>query len=150
MNQMLNPLQFSVEIQQAGQKPRIIASDVSLGVARTICRETVQDCVWAAVQRVYGPPASESRRNYLVWLWNERRRVWCSVTIPMTYADAHRWAKDWGNGWMDGIALVWPAWTSEPPQLLKACRRNVSWAQGRILNPTESIPTLPKPEFRHR
>ncbi|WP_164101414.1 hypothetical protein [Candidatus Laterigemmans baculatus] len=115
------PRKFIVEIREKGAPPKVVANQVSLAVARTICRELVRPSVYAVVRRVdQAPQERETPRTYSVWLWDTQQRIWNRATEPMEFQEAYHWVRSWERNPIACLALVWPGWAAEPPQLLDA------------------------------
>jgi hypothetical protein len=115
---------FDVELRERGRDPKLVATDVTMDVARSMCREMVGPCIHAVVRprrledRVR-PPADQPR--YAIWLWNERKLTWERAKIHqrLTLQQATEWLAERRAVLSEQMTLVAPAHLSDPAEMLK-------------------------------
>ena len=72
---------FDVEIRQRGKDPRLVATDVTIDVARSMCKEMVGPQTQAVVRpRPSGSlPTPVQEPLYAIWIWNDSKLRWEKV-----------------------------------------------------------------------
>lgn len=115
---------FDVELRERGRDPRLVATDVTMDVARSMCREMVGPCIHAVVR----PRRLEDRRldqesqpRYAIWLWNDSRLRWERAKIhqKLTLEQATEWLAERKAALRERMTLVAPAHLSDPAEMLR-------------------------------
>lgn len=115
---------FDVELREKGQNPRVVATDVSMDVARTMCRELVGPCIHAVVRpsQAESPVATlESKQRYTIWLWNDSQLKWERIQgrQGMRLEQAISWLQSSQAELRERMTLVAPAHLSNPADMLR-------------------------------
>lgn len=114
---------FDVELREKGQDPRLVATAVSMDVARSMCREMVGPCIHAVVRpcRAGGSESADSKQRYSIWLWNDSRLKWERIRgrQGITLEQAVEWLRARQSELRDRMTLVAPAHLSHPAEMLQ-------------------------------
>lgn len=104
---------FDVELRQEGTDPRVLARDVSLEEARSVCQQWVGPSGHAVVkpreERLPVDPDAEPR--YAIWLWNESQLRWERLRRhqQFTLREAAAWLEKHSDAMRDRLTLVAPS-----------------------------------------
>lgn len=115
---------FEVELREKGRKPRVVATDVTLDVARSLCREMVGPCIHAVVRRRETEADSDRSPNsclrYSIWLWNPEKMAWHRIRgrQGMLLEEALEWLKSYRDQLKDQMTMVAPAHLKSPEEML--------------------------------
>lgn len=116
---------FDVELRERGRDPKLVATDVTMDVARSMCREMVGPCIHAVVRprrlADRGEACTETPR-YAIWLWNDSKLKWERAKIhqKLTLEQATEWLAERKVALQDRMTLVAPAHLSDPAEMLRA------------------------------
>jgi hypothetical protein len=115
---------FDVELRERGRDPQLVATDVTMDVARSMCREMVGPTIHAVVR----PRRLEDRKEtlngeprYAIWLWNDAKLAWERAKIhqKLTLEQATEWLSERKAALRDRMTLVAPAHLSDPAEMLR-------------------------------
>ena len=115
---------FDVELRERGRDPRLVATDVTMDVARSMCRELVGPCIHAVVRPRRLTDKTEalaSEPRYAIWLWNDSKLQWERAKIhqKMTLEQATAWLSDRRAALRDRMTLVAPAHLANPAEMVR-------------------------------
>lgn len=117
---------FDVEIRQRGKDPRLVATDVTIDVARSMCKEMVGPQTQAVVRpRVGGtaaPPVEE--QLYAIWIWNDDKLRWEKVSVKqrLTLSQATAWIQSRSASLAKRLTVMAPAHLADPAEMLRHAR----------------------------
>ena len=113
---------FDVELRERGHDPRLVATDVSIDVARSLCRDLVGPMKHAVVRpRGVVAPVQVEAPKYAIWLWSDDKLRWERVLRrqSMTLEEATEWLRVRRDSLQDRMTLVAPAHLSNPAEMLR-------------------------------
>lgn len=115
---------FDVELRERGRDPKLVATDVTMDVARSMCREMVGPCIHAVVRPRRLEDKGEELKTeprYAIWLWNESKLKWEKAKIhqKLTLEQATEWLAERKSALRDRMTLVAPAHLSDPAEMLR-------------------------------
>jgi hypothetical protein len=109
---------FEVELREAGSDPRVVASDVSMDVARSMCRQLVGPDRRAVVRPRDGQSCNREADapKYAIWLWNEQRMCWERLIRrqQLSLSEAAAWLQDHADALGDRLTMLAPAHLKRP------------------------------------
>lgn len=121
---------FQVELREKGREPRVVATDVTMDVARSLCREMVGPCIHAVVRRREAGLESECQPTpsirYSIWLWNAEKMLWQRIRgrQGMLMEDALDWLKVHREQLKDQMTMVAPAHLKSPEEMLRGAGKS--------------------------
>ncbi|XZE54472.1 hypothetical protein SH139x_000439 [Planctomycetaceae bacterium SH139] len=114
---------FDVELRQQGCDPRLVATDVSIDEARSMCRELVGPSAHAVVRprKDEGTAVAVELPKYSIWLWNDSKLRWERIQRrqEMTLEQATNWLQQCKATLRDRLTLVAPAHLANPAEMLR-------------------------------
>ncbi len=122
---------FQVELREKGREPRVVATDVTMDVARSLCREMVGPCIHAVVRRREAGAESEGLPTpsirYSIWLWNAEKMLWQRIRgrQGMLMEDALEWLKEHREQLKDQMTMVAPAHLKSPEEMLRGPHKGI-------------------------
>ena len=115
---------FDVELRERGRDPRLVATDVTMDVARSMCREMVGPCIHAVVRPRRSEDKGleqETQPRYAIWLWNDSQLRWERAKLhqKLTLEQATEWLAARKSALRERMTLVAPAHLSNPAEMLR-------------------------------